>query len=391
VKVHRDQNLVPACLAVLGLLFYLGPSATSQDLSFPHNATSCDHCHALPAKFGSSPMTVQRVGSVVNDRFVPGPEGGIAHRYGGTAGAGQPVTPPGSSRSYSVTPSQATDGQITGDRVTLSLMGDGYIEAIDGRDIEQNAERQSRLKSGINGSVVYAPALESTSGPSSQVGRFGWKSQHSSLMSACADSLRNELGIRNRLYPAEYATHTPQSFPTPMEVPDGKTGRTQLDRLVDEVRYLAPPPPDPKLRVSLTVKSGEKIFGQIGCQLCHVSTYKTRPAGTQINGGMYVIPDSIGSTTIHPYSDFLLHDVGTGDGIPQAARVEILDPATANKFRTAPLWGLRSRGWLMHDGKSSTYEDAIRRHRGEADAVRRRYEKLSPVARRQLLVFLDSL
>jgi CxxC motif-containing protein (DUF1111 family) len=94
---------------------------------------------------------------------------------------------------------------------------------------------------------------------------------------------------------------------------------------------------------------------------------------------------------IHPYSDFLLHDVGTGDGIPQAAKPEYLDQSTADKFRTPPLWGLRFRSWMMHDGNSVTYHQAIMRHRGEATKVRERYEALSPVEKQQLRAFLNSL
>jgi len=64
-----------------------------------------------------------------------------------------------------------------------------------------------------------------------------------------------------------------------------------------------------------------------------------------------MVPASVGNMLIHPYSDYLLHDLGTGDGIPQAAKPEYLDQSTTNKFRTAPLWGLRFRSWLIHDGQ----------------------------------------
>ncbi|MBZ5574520.1 MAG: hypothetical protein LAO09_21905 [Acidobacteriia bacterium] len=103
------------------------------------------------------------------------------------------------------------------------------------------------------------------------------------------------------------------------------------------------------------------------------------------------VPDFIGGKTIHPYSDFLLDDIGTGDNIPQAAKPEYLDPSTANKFRTAPLWGLRFRSWMMHDGKSVTYHQAIERHAGEAVKARDRYEHLTPVQKGQLQAFLNSL
>ena len=83
-----------------------------------------------------------------------------------------------------------------------------------------------------------------------QTGRFGWKSQHSSLMSSCADSLRNELGMRNRLYPDEYPTHAPSASPTPFDTPDPKTHKTELERLVDEIRQTSPPARAAGLRAS---------------------------------------------------------------------------------------------------------------------------------------------
>ena len=64
---------------------------------------------------------------------------------------------------------------------------------------------------------------------------------------------------------------------------------------------------------------------------------------------------------------------------------------TAYKLRTAPLWGLRTRDRLMHDGKSLTKDDAILRHAGEADSTTNRYRAQSPEAKRALIEFLDAL
>lgn len=178
---------------------------------------------------------------------------------------------------------------------------------------------------------------------------------------------------------------------TPFDVADAKTGETELERLVDQLRHTTPPSRDEDLALSPDSVSGETIFEQIGCAICHVATYKTLLAGTPINGGTYRVPDFIGSKTIHPYSDFLLHDIGTGDGIPQAAKADSLDPSTANKFRTAPLWGVRFRSWMMHDGKSITYHQAIMRHGVEAAKVRENYERLTLIEKSQLRTFLNSL
>jgi CxxC motif-containing protein (DUF1111 family) len=276
--------------------------------------------------------------------------------------------------------------------VSLNLLGDGYVETIDNRDIEQNVLQQGQAHLGIAGVAVRAPLLEgSASQPTTQVGRFGWKSQHTSLMSSCADSLRNELGIRNRLYPDEYPTLAATDGPTPFDTPDAKTHMTELERLVAEIRQTSPPARDANLAVSADAQAGEKLFAQIGCAICHVSTYKTVKPGTRINGGTYKVPKFLGNQVIHPYSDFLLHDVGTGDGIPQAAEPEYLDLSTANKFRTAPLWGLRFRQDLMHDGNSPGTEAAIARHGGEATTVRQRYDHLTPTEKHQLQQFLKSL
>jgi CxxC motif-containing protein (DUF1111 family) len=118
---------------------------------------------------------------------------------------------------------------------------------------------------------------------------------------------------------------------------------------------------------------------------------KTAPVGAKVEGQTLTVSERVGNKMIHPYSDFLLHDVGTGDGIVQNIRLRDYDKSTADKFRTAPLWGVRFRSWLMHDGKSITYHQAIMRHSGEASQVIQRYEALTPIQKEQLREFLDSL
>ncbi len=108
----------------------------------------------------------------------------------------------------------------------------------------------------------------------------------------------------------------------------------------------------------------------------------------------------------HPYSDFLMHDVGTGDGIviptvehygrvarqmPSVCTPGELRYQTRNRVRTAPLWGLRLRTRLMHDGVSVTLSDAILRHAGEAEQAARGFRKLSGKDQEAMLEFLRSL
>jgi CxxC motif-containing protein (DUF1111 family) len=117
-----------------------------------------------------------------------------------------------------------------------------------------------------------------------------------------------------------------------------------------------------------------------------VTTIVTAPAGTVINGGTFTVPEALGNKIIHPYGDYLLHDVGTGDGILQGGPAD-----TRNKLRTAPLWGLRMKPRFMHDLKSLSLENAIARHKGEAAGAEDRFEELSPAERQRLFQFLSSL
>ena len=115
-------------------------------------------------------------------------------------------------------------------------------------------------------------------------------------------------------------------------------------------------------------------------------TIVTAAPGTLINGGALRVANSLGNKIIHPFSDFLLHDIGTGDGIVQNG-----GPSTRNKIRTPALWGLRARGRFMHDNLSFSFEDAIARHGNQAAAARDNFNNLSSSDERKVLAFLSSL
>ncbi|MGB8836104.1 MAG: di-heme oxidoredictase family protein, partial [Candidatus Acidiferrales bacterium] len=153
-------------------------------------------------------------------------------------------------------------------------------------------------------------------------------------------------------------------------------------------------------------KQGAALFEKIGCATCHTESMTTAPAGTVINGGTFTIPAALGSITFHPYGDFLMHDVGTGDGILQAIpehygkkvfrmmstyMTKQNFEGSRNKIRTAPLWGVRLRPRLMHDGASLTFRDAIARHAGEARHVTMQFEKLKSGDQEAIIEFLKSL
>jgi CxxC motif-containing protein (DUF1111 family) len=117
-----------------------------------------------------------------------------------------------------------------------------------------------------------------------------------------------------------------------------------------------------------------------------VASITTAPAGTVIDGGMFTVPEALGDKIIHPFSDFLLHDIGTGDGIVQVGPQD-----TANKLRTVPLWGLRTKARFMHDLQSLSLENAIERHNGEASDTEKHFDELTPRDRAAMLTFLKSL
>jgi CxxC motif-containing protein (DUF1111 family) len=152
------------------------------------------------------------------------------------------------------------------------------------------------------------------------------------------------------------------------------------------MRSTKAPGVDEALAATADAQAGRRIFDGIGCATCHTPTIVTSPPGTLINGGALKVAESLGNKIIHPFSDFLLHDVGTGDGIVQNG-----GQSTRNKIRTAPLWGLRLRGRLMHDQLSFSLEDAIRRHGNQAASSRSRFNELRSSDRNRLLAFLQSL
>jgi CxxC motif-containing protein (DUF1111 family) len=152
------------------------------------------------------------------------------------------------------------------------------------------------------------------------------------------------------------------------------------------MRATKAPPVDAVVAATADAIAGSQLFDSVGCGTCHVRSIVTAPPGTVINGGALTVHAALGNKRIHPFSDFLMHDVGTGDGIVQNG-----GQSTRNQLRTPPLWGLRSKGRLMHDGESLTRNDAILRHAGQATSVINNYRNLSTTNKNRLVAFLNSL
>jgi CxxC motif-containing protein (DUF1111 family) len=264
-------------------------------------------------------------------------------------------------------------------RMSLSLLGDGFVEAVPDDELKGIAAKQAQATNGrIHGEWVEVPVLE---GGTLAVGRFGWKDQHASLLSFAGDAYVNEMGITNRLFSSEST-----SLCNPAGIAEPNDQNNDIDNFAKFMRATKAPPRDQSLASSPDAVAGAALFDKIGCAMCHVATLTTAPPGTTINGSTFTLPDALGNKMFHPYGDFLLHDIGTGDGIVQAGGQE-----TARKIRTVPLWGTRVRPQKMHDGASLTFEDAIRRHGGEAEETSERFLFLTPQQKYQLLTFLRSL
>src|SRR3989441_11434862 len=288
-------------------------------------------------------------------------------------------------------------------RVSLNVLGDGFVEAVGDQTFVDLAREQCRKNHNkICGQVLYVPIVEAPGQTS--VGRFGWKDQHASLLSFAGDAYLNEMGITNRLQPDEM-TKLCNTASVPNDKP-GPDGLSDVDHFARFIRATKAPARDSQLAGSAVATKGNGLFEKIGCATCHVETLTTAPAGTKINGGTFTIPVALGSITFHPYGDFLMHDVGTGDGILQATREHYGNKvfqmmsgylskqdfeSSRNKIRTAPLWGVRLRPRLMHDGASLTLRDAILRHRGEATQAIKQFEKLKVPDQEAVIEFLKSL
>jgi Di-haem oxidoreductase, putative peroxidase len=196
-------------------------------------------------------------------------------------------------------------------RAALNTLGDGFVEAIDGSMLLAIAQNQPDVPDGkTHGEAVQVPVLEAPG--QRRIGRFGWKDQHSSLLSFIGDAYLNEMGVTNRLRPHNTTT-VGKITPDPENEPN-KFGLADIDHFAQFVRGTKVPPRDATLAATPAAQVGQALFEQIRCNTCHVETITTAPAETVINGGQFSVPEALGNKIIHPYS-FSLHDVGTGDGL----------------------------------------------------------------------------
>src|SRR5258706_1168777 len=352
----------------------------SSGLGPVYNGRACAECHQNPVSGGASQFTELRVGHLDANGNFSNPtvpiDGGAASIAGRSLINDRAVLP-AAQEHIPVTEN------IRALRAALNTLGDGFVEAIDDSTLLAIAARQPEESGGrVHGEAIEVPVLEAPG--QSRIGRFGWKDQHSSLLSFIGDAYLNGMGVTNRLRPQD-ETAIVKVTPDPEDVPD-ELGLADIDHFAQFVRGTKVPPRDTALAATPAALAGEHIFDQIGCGACHVSSITTATPGTVIDGGTFVVPAALGNKIIHPYSDFLLHDIGTGDGIVQAGPQD-----TANKLRTAALGDLRMRPRFMHDLRSLTLRNAIERHEGEPEHVAERFRDLTENQKQQILTFLESL
>jgi CxxC motif-containing protein (DUF1111 family) len=366
-----------------------------------YNAQSCRECHQNPESGGISQITELRVGHRDRDRHFVNPSvpiaGGAVLITGRTLINDRAICPNASFPDLQIQEIVPDTEKIRTLRASLNLLGDGFVEAVADETLKAIEARQCHETHGrVCGKAISVPVLEAPG--KFRIGRFGWKDQQASLLSFTGDAYLNEMGITNRLFPTE-VTALCDTVKDP-EDKAGSDGLTDIDHFAGFIRATKAPPRDTQLAKTENAKKGSALFDLIGCAQCHVRAMQTVPAGTQINGGTFTVPTALGDKVFHPFSDFLLHDVGTGDGIALAAvehhgaryrKMQPMYDLTANRLRTAPLWGVRTHNRLMHDGKSLTFTDAILRHRGEASLERKKFLALTDREKRQILTFLRSL
>jgi CxxC motif-containing protein (DUF1111 family) len=316
----------------------------------------------VPAIGGISPVSEVRAGYLDEDgNFTELGGGTLYHLFALPNQECQPVIPP--------------EANVIARRVPIPLFGAGLVEAIPDETIKALADPDDADGDGIRGRAAMVTDVATGQ---IRVGRFGWKSQHATLLAFSADAYRNEMGITNDLFRTEVANNVDPARlkecdvkPDPEDSIDPLTGMRGIDAFEAFMRFLAPVG---RAAESGETARGESVFNAIGCAKCHLPVLTTGQSRNPV----------FDRKAVPLYSDLLLHDVGTGDGIAQ-------DDAAPNEIRTPALWGLRFRRPLLHDGSEPTIEKAILRHGNEASVVRENYVRLAAGDRAALLAFLGSL
>ena len=348
----------------LGLDDFLEVETAEEGLGPAFNGASCAVCHNVPAVGGAGTIAEIRAGRRdASGRFHTLDATGetLFHLFSIPTHGCQAIVPP--------------EANVFARRVPIPLFGAGLVEAIPDDTIVALEDPFDRDRDGVSG---RAARIEDAATGERRIGRFGWKAQHATLLTFGADAYRNEMGITNDVFSAEVAygvtaerMRACDPIGDPEDIADPRTRRRGIDNFASFMRFLGPVTRESS---SELIRTGEQVFAAIGCATCHRPVLTTGPSSNPL----------FDRKPVALFSDLLLHDVGTGDGIVQG-------PAEADEIRTPALWGLRLRRPLLHDGSAATAEDAVRRHAGEAELARRGFEQLPDADRAAIMAFLQSL
>ncbi|HEX3068130.1 MAG TPA: di-heme oxidoredictase family protein, partial [Thermoanaerobaculia bacterium] len=327
------------------------------------NERSCSDCHNAPASGGGSGRVVTRFARRVNGAYDPLTALGGSllqdHAIGGGNGSQHNYTP-------ERVPAEAT---IVVRRRTTPLYGLGLVDATPDADFIALAAAEAARGDGVVGRVNMTDNIRAGT---KTVGRFGWKAQVPTLFQFAGDALVNEIGVTTPDFPNENCPQGNCAELTFNPAPGiNDTGNGPLT-MTDFMLMLAAPNRGPQTPDSI---AGEQLFQSVGCGACHTAT---------LTSGSSPIA-SLDHQTYHPYSDFLLHDMGSlGDDLEMAS-------SSGTEMRTEPLWGLRFINRYLHDARATTLEQAIGAHDGQGAASRDRFAALTASAKAQLVAFLRSL
>jgi len=339
-----------------------------------YNAQACAECHQNPVSGATSQITELRAAR--QDIF-----GNYSDRPGGSLNNDRAIN-------AAIQERIAGADNVLALRSSLNILGDAFVEALPDTFFTNT---QAAQPSGMKGTIINVPVNEAAAG-TTRIARFGWKNQHASLLSFSADAYLNEMGITSPMQPTENTSNgvSVAAYDTVADPEDAGTVAdpkgTDVEAFTRFMRSAKVPPRDTVLAATPDAVAGASLFTSIGCANCHTATAQTATAGTVFNGGKYTVPAAIGDKIFHPYSDFMLHDIGEGDGIIQNG-----GSTSRFKMRTSPLWGLRTHARLSFDLLDFTRNNAILFHAGEANPVINNYINLSVTQQNQLITFLNTL
>jgi len=272
------------------------------------------------------------------------------------------------------------DNTIYEARSAPRLPGMGLLEAIDEATLLALAKAQESSPDGVSGKPNWVTDPETGK---RVIGKFSLKANEPSLRAQASGAAFNDMGMTSPVHPEELCLANQKACAAAPK--NGGPGHTDLSEaqvraLTVYLQLLAVPArrniDDP------AVQLGEKLFARTGCNACHVTTITT--------GNTHPIK-RLRQQRIHPYTDLLLHDMGPElTGRPDGE-------ATAQEWRTPPLWGIgltqrsNHHSMLLHDQRARSVQEAILWHGGEATGAKSRFMALDKAERSALLKFLDSI